>query len=251
MSGRTGALSRRRWGSPRARVRSSPTTARSPPDRSRSICAGYPGCPPSSQPRRCPSSTSSGAPGRPPRSRCPQVSGCLAARPSTRCSWSASQSAPGCGWRRLRSRPAPPRCWFRRPPIPWWSSSASRASDHGNSLASCNLRHLLEYVNSMRRLIALAVVVGALVACASASAAQTQVVTDCNTHGKLTRHYSVPQLRNALATLPADVKEYTDCYDVIQRALLLQVGGSSHGGGSDRKGGSSPGGGSGGSFLPT
>jgi len=103
----------------------------------------------------------------------------------------------------------------------------------------------------MRRLIALAVVVGALVACASASAAQTQVVTDCNTHGKLTRHYSVPQLRNALATLPADVKEYTDCYDVIQRALLLQVGGSSHGGGSGPGGGSSPGGGSGGSFLPT
>jgi hypothetical protein len=42
--------------------------------------------------------------------------------------------------------------------------------------------------------------------------------------------------------MPADVKEYTDCYDVIQRTLLAQAGG--HGGGS---GGS----GSGGSFLPT
>src|SRR5947209_1469516 len=97
----------------------------------------------------------------------------------------------------------------------------------------------------MRRLITLLVVVGVLVGCSSASAAQTQVVTDCNTHGQLTRHYSVAQLRNALATLPADVKEYTDCYDVIQRALLAQLGGPSHGGGPGS------GGGSGGSFLPT
>ena len=50
------------------------------------------------------------------------------------------------------------------------------------------------------------------------------------------------ELRGALTTMPADVKEYTNCYDVIQRTLLAQVGG--HGGGS---GGS----GSGGSFLPT
>jgi hypothetical protein len=43
--------------------------------------------------------------------------------------------------------------------------------------------------------------------------------------------------------MPADVKEYTDCYDVVQRQLLAQIGGG-HGGGA---GGS----GSGGSFLPT
>ena len=49
------------------------------------------------------------------------------------------------------------------------------------------------------------------------------------------------QLHQSLATMPANVKEYTDCYDVINRALLAAVGGV-HDTGS---------GGSGGSFLPT
>ena len=51
------------------------------------------------------------------------------------------------------------------------------------------------------------------------------------------------QLRTALSTMPADVKEYTDCYDVIQRALLAQIGSSHQSGGGGQ--------GSGGSFLPT
>jgi hypothetical protein len=79
----------------------------------------------------------------------------------------------------------------------------------------------------------------------SASAAQSPVVTDCNTHGKLTRHYSDVQLRTALSTMPADVKEYSDCYDVVNRTLLAQVA-SPHDtgiGGSGKSGG--------GSFLPT
>ncbi len=50
------------------------------------------------------------------------------------------------------------------------------------------------------------------------------------------------ELRHALATMPADVKEYSDCYDVINRALLAEIGGL-HG----NAGNSS----SGGSFLPT
>lgn len=65
-------------------------------------------------------------------------------------------------------------------------------------------------------------------------------VADCSAHGKLTRHYSVSQLRSALATMPADVAEYTNCPDVIRRALLAAIGpinGSGSGGG-------------GGSFLP-
>jgi hypothetical protein len=76
-----------------------------------------------------------------------------------------------------------------------------------------------------------------------ALASATQVVSDCNAHGKLTQPYTVSQLKTALSTMPADVKEYTNCYDVIQRALLSQIGGSHAGGG-----GSS---GSGGSFLST
>ena len=92
-------------------------------------------------------------------------------------------------------------------------------------------------------LVALVAPAGGLLAAAPANAAQSQVVADCNTHARLTRQYSDGQLRTALSTMPADVKEYTDCYDVIQRALLSQIGGSHPGGG-----GSS---GSGGSFLST
>jgi hypothetical protein len=77
---------------------------------------------------------------------------------------------------------------------------------------------------------------------ASAAAGLSPPVADCNTHAALTRQYTVAQLRNALATMPADIKEYTNCPDVIQRALLAQLGGV-HGGGGSGQGG--------GSFLPT
>jgi hypothetical protein len=70
------------------------------------------------------------------------------------------------------------------------------------------------------------------------------VVADCNTHTRLTHQYTVAQLRNALATMPADIKEYSDCSDVIQRQLLAQLGGlRGHGGSGSGSGG--------GSFLPT
>jgi hypothetical protein len=81
---------------------------------------------------------------------------------------------------------------------------------------------------------------------APASAASTSpVITDCNTHSQLTQHYTVAQLRTALNTMPPTVKEYTNCYDVINRALLAQVGSGSGSGG-----GGSAGQDSGGSFLP-
>ena len=98
------------------------------------------------------------------------------------------------------------------------------------------------------RLIALAAVLaalpGAIVAAVPARAATsgTVVVADCNAHGKLTATYSVPALQDALSTMTPAVKAYTNCYDVIQRALLAQVSGTKASG-SDS--------GSSGSFLPT
>ncbi len=68
-----------------------------------------------------------------------------------------------------------------------------------------------------------------------------QALADCNAHDRLTQQYPTATLRSALATMPAEVKEYTDCYDVIQRQLLSQEG--------QLKGSGS--GGSGGSLLPT
>lgn len=88
--------------------------------------------------------------------------------------------------------------------------------------------------------LALVLALGASLASAPAWAASGPVA-DCNANARLTKHYTAAELRSALATMPADVKAYTDCYDVIQRALLADLG-QLHGSGS---------GGSGGSFLPT
>ncbi len=104
----------------------------------------------------------------------------------------------------------------------------------------------------MRRFIPLLVVLCALApavltpgaARAATSPSTSQIVADCNAHGRLTGNYSDAMLRHALATLPADVAEYTNCADVIRRQLLAQVGTPT-----SSKTGS--GGGSGGSFLPT
>jgi hypothetical protein len=75
-------------------------------------------------------------------------------------------------------------------------------------------------------LCALSVGVPAVAAAATGGGSGTaqQAISDCNSHDQLTRHYSAAALRQALASMPADVKEYTDCYDVIERQLLTEVG---------------------------
>jgi hypothetical protein len=88
-----------------------------------------------------------------------------------------------------------------------------------------------------------AALTGAAFIAPAGAASLNPVVADCNAHGRLTQTYSLAELQTAISTLPADVKEYTDCSDVINRALLAQTGSHSHSG--------SGGGGSGGSFLPT
>jgi hypothetical protein len=67
------------------------------------------------------------------------------------------------------------------------------------------------------------------------------VLKDCNTNGRLTQHYATHDLQTALSIMPASIKQYTNCLDVIHRQLDLQLSGKGNGSG----------GGSGGSFLPT
>ncbi len=94
----------------------------------------------------------------------------------------------------------------------------------------------------MRRALLTGFVLLAVLVPASASAAGgNAVINDCNLHGKLTRHYSVAALRNALAALPPASAAYTNCPDVIRIALNQDL--SHHSG-------SGAGAGSGGSFLP-
>jgi hypothetical protein len=99
----------------------------------------------------------------------------------------------------------------------------------------------------MRKLsTTLAALICALVLATSAATAAspgTAVLADCNAHAKLTRTFPEAALRSALATMPADMKEYTNCYDVIQSALLGKVSGSHPASGTSS-------GSSGSSFLP-
>jgi hypothetical protein len=100
-----------------------------------------------------------------------------------------------------------------------------------------------------RRLLALICAAAAVGAAAlpapRALAAGNAIINDCQANGQLTQPYTVRQLRHALSVMPASVKQYTSCFDVVQNALVsarkhngtVPVSKSSKGGGS--------------SFLPT
>jgi hypothetical protein len=102
----------------------------------------------------------------------------------------------------------------------------------------------------MRRAITLLALAGALslggpaMAAAASGGTPSQAISDCNKNGTLTQSYSTNTLRQALAQMPADVKEYTDCYDVIERQLFKQLGQTA-------PGSAAPSSSSGSSFLPT
>ncbi len=88
-----------------------------------------------------------------------------------------------------------------------------------------------------------ALAAGAAGAPRAAAAVGNPIINDCEANGQLTHTYTLSQLRHALAVMPASVKQYTNCYDVIQRALIeARKTGTA---------GPATSSGSGGSFLPT
>src|SRR6059058_4995459 len=87
-----------------------------------------------------------------------------------------------------------------------------------------------------------AAALGAVVPTGSARAASNPVITDCVAHGALTRTYTISQLHQALGAMTAETREYTNCQDVINRALAGVVSGKGSGG---------TGGSGSSSFLPT
>ncbi len=90
-------------------------------------------------------------------------------------------------------------------------------------------------------LVCMVAVLGAAILPGSAAAAGlSPPVADCQAHGRLTKHYPPSELRSAVATMPADIAEYTNCPDVLNRALLNELGTLSAG----------PSAGGGGSLLP-
>jgi hypothetical protein len=93
--------------------------------------------------------------------------------------------------------------------------------------------------------ILLVMVLTLLVAAPAAMAGtRSDIIRDCNDDGKLDGNYSPSEIRDARNNLPADIDQYTDCRDVLTRALGgtgdKSVGGGGGSGGGESGGPSEP-----------
>src|SRR3954470_23851699 len=91
----------------------------------------------------------------------------------------------------------------------------------------------------MRRTIFMALLAVLLFAVPAQAAGPIQVIRDCEDDGILQGNYSPAEIRAAQKALPTDIDEYSDCRDVLSRAL--------GGGENDSDGGNGGGGGNSGS----
>lgn len=100
----------------------------------------------------------------------------------------------------------------------------------------------------MRRLLTLTALLTLLVpvAAARADGGYQQLLIEACRNGTITHHYSQATYRKALASLPTDANEYTNCYDVLRQGQLAAAGAGHNGGGGSGGGGGLPGGGTGG-----
>ena len=102
----------------------------------------------------------------------------------------------------------------------------------------------------MRRLLALVITFSLVPAATALAGSGTKVIRDCTDDGVLQGHYTQKQLRDALASIPSDVDEYTNCREVIRRAALAAAGGGGKGGSGGTAGGGTSGGEFGGFTAP-
>ena len=68
---------------------------------------------------------------------------------------------------------------------------------------------------------------------APAQSTRNQILRECQ-NGNLSGDYTAREIRDARSNIPDDVDQYTDCRDVLSRALLALAGG---GGSGDAAGG--------------
>src|SRR5688500_9109658 len=87
----------------------------------------------------------------------------------------------------------------------------------------------------MPRLLLVMVLTLLVAAPAAMAGTRADIVADCFEDGDLDGNYTASQIRDARNNLPADVDQYSDCRDVLSRAL----GGS----GTEQTGGAGPAGG--------
>ena len=103
----------------------------------------------------------------------------------------------------------------------------------------------------MRRTIFMALLAALLLVPAAARAAgPIQIIRDCSDDGQLQGNYSAAELRKARSQLPTDIDEYSDCRDVLSRAISAKASTAKDngGGGGTANGGGTAGGGTSGSF---
>jgi hypothetical protein len=93
----------------------------------------------------------------------------------------------------------------------------------------------------LRRLIAAAAVATCLLLpTAPAFASGADVIKDCLKNGRLTHTYSQKEYKQALANMPTDVAEYSDCQAVIRAAQVGLGRGSGTGTGREPFSGATP-----------
>lgn len=94
----------------------------------------------------------------------------------------------------------------------------------------------------------LALVCALFVAAPAQGASSTRLYDDCQDNGVIDGTYTQAEFQKALAGLPSDLDQYTDCRDLLRRAQLAAAGrGKGGGSGSGSAGGGAGGTGGGGS----
>jgi hypothetical protein len=91
----------------------------------------------------------------------------------------------------------------------------------------------------MRRTLLLGLFTALLLAPAAyADSTTTKILRDCNDDGVLEGHYTPSEMRKARDSIPTDLQEYSDCADVLSRALASLTSSAGAPGGS--AGGAAP-----------
>jgi hypothetical protein len=85
---------------------------------------------------------------------------------------------------------------------------------------------------------------------AAADATRNKILRECQS-GSLSGDYTAREIRDARNNIPDDLDQYTDCRDVLTRALLSQAGGDAGSGGGGTGGGAGGGTGGGGGAPAT
>src|SRR3954452_24181631 len=124
------------------------------------------------------------------------------AKPSPGCA-TTSSATPSARTPKRRS----PRTARTRGPTQWSVPSKPRRA------ASVNL--------PMRRTILMALLAALLLtpAASAAGGSRVEVLRDCQDDGVLQGDYTASQMRDARSNIPAELDEYSDCRDVLTRAI--------------------------------